>query len=185
MKKNSSQYLKMFKPSKDINDDNASDSNATDEGKNQGENYILSDNYCEIDEESLNSYSSMPSLDEQQYIAGDNPNCDFCGYNYEVGTVVPYEDSNACWHCIFSLNYSPELRKNVDGMFGMQIINYIITYSDVHNKDSCKKNECFLCDFLNGKKITGIQNEEVLIDDSNPDCTHSEDESEEEFVIKI
>ena len=142
--------------------------------------------------ESSESEVDTSEEDEMPNIVKEDNNtvtCNFCGGLYSNDTVVPYEDNNVCWHCIFSLNYSIYLRKNVDGMFGMSIVNYIFTYANDHNKENCQKNNmCFLCDYLNGKTITDVQNSEVLIgneDESlnaNSDC---ESDSEEEIIIKI
>ena len=71
-----------------------------------------------------------------------------------------------CFHCIFMLNYNkdyPEIRQNFDGAFGKTIVEYIIDCKDMHDKSACTHSEeCFICDFLNGKEIIGIFDSETL-----------------------
>ena len=67
-----------------------------------------------------------------------------------------------CFHCIFWTNYSPECRQLVDGVYGKTIVEYVLECKDTHNKDTCSKGACFLCDALNGVPIEGIMDGEVL-----------------------
>lgn len=89
--------------------------------------------------------------------------CEYCGKHYKQDMVVPYEEGQVCWHCIFCVNYDPNLRGLVDGLYGMTIAQYVVTCKDSHDKDACTKvGMCFLCDNLNGKFIDGIKNSEVI-----------------------
>lgn len=84
--------------------------------------------------------------------------------NNGKGGMLTFEfDSNGegiCYHCLFWLNYSMEMRSMVDGAFGKTIVEYIVECKDMHDKESCQKNTveggCFLCDALNEKPIEGI-----------------------------
>ena len=88
---------------------------------------------------------------------------------YKGGMLTNEYDNGGeavCFHCIFMLNYSgdyPEMRQNFDGAFGKTIVEYIIDCKDMHDKSACTHSEeCFICDFLNGKEIVGIFDNETL-----------------------
>ena len=104
--------------------------------------------------------------------------CSFCNRYYGKGeyddqtntykdTMLTAEfDSNGdlvCYHCLYTINYNPpEARINFDGAFGLTIYDYILKCKDYHNKEKCGKDECFLCDFLNMKKIDGVYGSDEL-----------------------
>jgi hypothetical protein len=95
--------------------------------------------------------------------------------SYKGGMVTyDYDQSGEpiCYHCIYMLNYNrenPEVRLNFDGAFGKTIAEFIIECKDSHDKDGCgHPDECFICDYLNGKEIVGIYGSEELFASCSP-----------------
>ena len=104
--------------------------------------------------------------------------CSFCQKYYGKGVyddqTNTYKDSMltaefdgngemVCYHCLYTINYNPpDARINFDGAFGLTVYDYIIKCKDYHDKSKCEKDECYLCDFLNGKKIEGIHGSDEL-----------------------
>ena len=99
--------------------------------------------------------------------------CAFCELYYSNGknsttnmfTKEYSEGENVCYHCFYRIYYNPpDARYNFDGVYGMNIVDFVIKCRDTHNTNECKFNdECFICDHLNGKKIDFILNPEKLI----------------------
>ena len=113
-----------------------------------------------------------------------------CGYclkffkNEDKGFITKNlqgdEGEMICYHCLFWVNYSEDLRGSVDGLYEKTIHDYIQECSLYHCQDTCThKGECFVCDYLNGKRITGIFGEEELFLEKN------EPSNTDEFVINI
>ena len=156
---------------------------------------ISSEDYCQevaevdkekkvdfkIDENGITGevYSTMPfSHKSKLHLI----TCNYCGKHYNEDMVVPYEDSQVCWHCIFCLNYSLECRKQVDGMYDMTITQYVVTCRDSHDKNNCQRSGmCFLCDNLNGKFIDGIKNGEFINVAAGDNSSEGDNDSYEEL----
>lgn len=113
-----------------------------------------------------------------------------CGYclkffkNIDKGFITKNlqgdEGEMICYHCLFWVNYSEDLRGTVDGLYEKTIHDYIQECSLYHDQDNCShKGECFVCDYLNGKRITGIFGEEELFNEKN------EPSNTDEFIINI
>lgn len=122
--------------------------------------------------------------------------CSFCQKYYnrgeQDGITGSYKNSMltaefngelVCYHCLYQINYNMEARTNFDGIFGKTIYEYVMDCKDYHNKSKCQhSDECFLCDFLNGKKIEGIQLSDDLyamacsldLADDNPEVDQDE-----------
>jgi hypothetical protein len=93
--------------------------------------------------------------------------CNKVYLNNMISTEYDEETSSTCFHCIFWMNYSEEIRSSVDGTYGMTIFEYITEYSDYHDIALCQNRDddldgCFLCDYITYKSITGIIGEEDL-----------------------
>jgi hypothetical protein len=93
--------------------------------------------------------------------------CLICFKYFKEDMVVPLDGQDQqCWHCLFWMNYSIDLRKQVDGAYGMSIAEYILKCKDVHTSDTCTRNSdnggCFLCEFNIGIPITDINNLDIL-----------------------
>ena len=82
--------------------------------------------------------------------------CLTCERFYEESLTVNVEYGITCYHCLFWLNYAPEIRSSVDGVYGMTIYDYIQTFAQGHDTNKCQRRGCFICDFINGKDIEGI-----------------------------
>ena len=68
-----------------------------------------------------------------------------------------------CYHCLYWVNYSQDLRATVDGVYEKTIHDYILECAPYHVQDECiHKGECFVCDYLNGIRIIGIFGEDEL-----------------------
>lgn len=73
------------------------------------------------------------------------------------------DEEYICYHCLFWVNYSLELRSTVDGMYEKTIHDYILECSPTHDQSLCiHPGECFVCDYLNGTRIIGIFGEDEL-----------------------
>lgn len=99
----------------------------------------------------------------------DCKKCNFCNKYYGHDMIVPIYDKDdevQCWHCLFWMNYASEMRKTVDGTFGMTIADYIMKCKDVHEFENCIRNTdsggCYLCEFNLGMIPTDIKNVEKL-----------------------
>ncbi len=93
------------------------------------------------------------------------------------------DDEYICYHCLFWVNYSLELRSTVDGLYEKTIHDYILECSPTHDQSSCAHSgECFVCDYLNGTRIVGIFGEDELFAERK-----SEEQSIDDmrFVITI
>lgn len=87
--------------------------------------------------------------------------CGFCFKNYKINMIVDVDtDEIMCWHCLFWLNYAPDVRKQVDGNLGMTIAEYILQCHEYHNVDNCTKKTdqggCFLCEYKSGYVFSDI-----------------------------
>jgi hypothetical protein len=95
--------------------------------------------------------------------------CNTCGKLYENDMVNvnvfdekdPDKNDIICWHCLFWMNYEIKMRKEVDGLYGMKIVDYILKCKDNHNVDSCTRKSdsggCHLCEYLCGFPITDVK----------------------------
>ncbi|AYV83591.1 MAG: hypothetical protein Hyperionvirus9_8 [Hyperionvirus sp.] len=90
--------------------------------------------------------------------------CSFCGKYYKSDMFIPTlekDDEISCWHCFFWMNYATAARKNVDGIYGMTIVDYILRCSAIHETTKCQRNSdsggCFLCEYNLGLPITDIK----------------------------
>ncbi|ARF09560.1 hypothetical protein Indivirus_1_183 [Indivirus ILV1] len=93
------------------------------------------------------------------------------------------DDEYICYHCLFWINYSLELRSTVDGMYDKTIHDYILECAPHHEQSTCvHSGECFICDYLNGNRIVGIFGEDELITKKN---SKDKDISNMRFVITI
>ncbi|AYV76903.1 MAG: hypothetical protein Barrevirus3_23 [Barrevirus sp.] len=69
-----------------------------------------------------------------------------------------------CYHCLYWINYNSDLRSTVDGLYEKTIHDYILECAPTHDQNTClHAGECFICDYLNGKRIVGIFGEEELL----------------------
>ena len=99
--------------------------------------------------------------------------CIMCEKVYDKKMVTNEYDENGdpvCYHCLYTFTYNPiDARCNFDGVFGKTIFEYITDCKDYHDIQTCThQNECFLCDYLNGKYIEGIIAADELIK-TNPE----------------
>jgi len=110
---------------------------------------ILSDLVNGITYEKFKTLEYKPNLEQ----------CLYClkFYNeYGVNSMITknFDGNNyICFHCIFWINYSYDLRKTVDGVYGKTINEYVKQCSSYHNQMDCDKNKdrnCLICDYLNG-----------------------------------
>lgn len=116
-------------------------------------------------------YISTEGIDSEiieyssKYIQSNLKQCVFCNKYFKNDMIVPNKDNIIdefqCWHCLFWMNYSIPNRKNVDGTFGMTIVEYILKCKDDHETTLCKKNSdtggCFLCEYKLDFPITDIK----------------------------
>jgi hypothetical protein len=110
--------------------------------------------------------------------------CYSCNYYYPGDFVVQYntsgfvnDDDWMCYHCLYWINYSPEQRILVDGVFGKTIAEYIIDCKEIHNQASCTRNpNCFICNHLDGINIELIQCEELV------NIPHEQKESDQKKI---
>lgn len=101
--------------------------------------------------------------------------CSFCNKFFKQDMLVPvFENKNEdaqCWHCLYWMNYSINTRKQVDGAYGLSIVEYIIKCKDIHEMDLCTRNTdsggCFLCEFNLGLPITDVKDLYKLKDPSS------------------
>ncbi len=115
-----------------------------------------------------------------------------CGYclkffkNVDKGFITKNlqgdEGEMICYHCLFWVNYSIDLRGSVDGLYEKTIHDYILECESHHDQDTCThKGECFVCDYLNGTRITGIFGEDELFSAKNT----SDNFDEMRFTISL
>jgi hypothetical protein len=94
--------------------------------------------------------------------------CSFCNKFYKHDMIAPNGKPGdyQCWHCLFWMNHDVNARKNVDGVFGMTIADYVLKCKDVHELDACTRNTdsggCFLCEYNLGLPITDIKDSSKL-----------------------
>jgi hypothetical protein len=103
-------------------------------------------------------YEDYKSTYERQ---GTFSQCSFClkFFNQEAYGFITQSDNGemTCFHCLFWVNYSLELRSAVDGVYGKTIHDYILECAEIHNTETCvKRGECLVCDYLDGIPIEGI-----------------------------
>lgn len=117
---------------------------------------------------------------------------DFKSQSYKNGMVTyDYDQSGdaVCYHCLYMLNYNkenPEIRLNFDGAFGKTIAEYIIECKDTHNQSECShRDECFICDYIDGKEIIGIYGGEELYEQCKPNIISDESTKVDEFSLNI
>lgn len=113
--------------------------------------------------------------------------CDLCGKYFNDDMVLQMaEDDIQCWHCFFWLNYDVSKRVEVDGTYGITIVEYIIKCKDSHEQDKCKRNTdsggCYLCEYLFGGDITDIKDRELIYGDEDHEDDNFDDE---DIIIKI
>jgi hypothetical protein len=85
--------------------------------------------------------------------------CEMCNLYYEDQlTCFDNDGQHICYHCLFYLNYDPDMRPFVDGVYGMTIMDYVTKLSPLHDKQNCMRhgNNCFLCDALNGLPLENV-----------------------------
>ena len=98
---------------------------------------------------------------------GNFTQCSFCAkfFHQKTNGFITQNDEGEpiCYHCLFWVNYSMELRSQVDGVFGKTIHDYILECYPFHNTETCsRRGECFVCDYLDGIVIEGIFGSEEL-----------------------
>lgn len=79
-----------------------------------------------------------------------------------VSEIYEYVEE-MCEHCFWKLNYSVNERLSVDANlsdFDLGVAQYILKYYKDHKK--CKENQCFICDYKEGKEILNIMNYDKL-----------------------
>jgi len=121
----------------------------------------------------------------------DLKQCAFCNKFFKQDMVVPILNDNKknkntvdeiqCWHCLFWMNYPVSSRKNVDGILGMTIVDYILKCKDVHEMATCTRNSdsggCFLCEYNLGFPLTDVKDLYKLSDSSEvPDHPIEDDD---------
>lgn len=114
--------------------------------------------------------------------------CEFCLKFFPIDQknkfVTKNQDENICFHCLFWVNYSPELRSTVDGIYDKTIHDYILECSPHHNNEDCqKRGQCFVCDYKDGILIDGIFGGEELYNTWKGE--HDFENSDLRLVIKI
>lgn len=89
--------------------------------------------------------------------------CDICGASMSVKNGIINTPDFQCYHCFFWINYAPECRPTCDGVFGITIAEYVLTYHGKHEISKCQRvGSCFLCDYINKKIIKDIKNPELI-----------------------
>lgn len=91
-------------------------------------------------------------------------NCDICGKFYKEDMMAPFEGL-CCYHCFFWMNYAPESRKQVDGVNGLSIVDYILKCKDNHAMGNCAKvaiGACLICDLKMGEDLGDIKDKDKL-----------------------
>lgn len=116
--------------------------------------------------------------------------CDYCAkfYNKDMIAQQYDEGSQVCFHCLYWLNYKPELRPFVDGVFGKSIVEYIMETRDSHDIAECDKRTtggCIVCDHLDGLVLEGVANNELLINDNPYDSEKSNGCDDDKIKITI
>lgn len=97
--------------------------------------------------------------------------CDFCAKFFSKDMIVPEYGNDGtiiCFHCLYWVNYKPDLRPFVDGVFGKTIVEYIMETRDSHDITVCNKRNaggCIVCDHLDGILLENVANNEILIND--------------------
>jgi len=91
-----------------------------------------------------------------------------------------------CYHCLFWVNYSMELRAQVDGMYDKTIHDYILECEFTHELETCNRpGECFICDYKNGIKIENILGGDELYEKWKSENEEPTDGIDFKFIIKI
>lgn len=112
--------------------------------------------------------------------------CTYClkFYNKNISpkmiTTEFADGEPTCFHCIFWMNYDMNTRSNVDGVYGMTILEYVMECKDVHDKSSCTRNSvaggCFVCDYFNKVPFVNVIGGETLYDNYQDECGETEDD---------
>ena len=113
-----------------------------------------------VDSDTFSQFSSQIRYSAKQ--------CQICCKYYPKDMVTKVDNELQCYHCIFWMNYSPETRAFVDGVFGLTISDYILKCYTSHDTESCTRNipdygGCFLCDFINKVPIFNIIDVEKIL----------------------
>ena len=118
-----------------------------------------------------------------------------CGYclkffpDKQKGFITKTNDQEAeyiCYHCLFWINYSPELRQTVDGVYDKTIHDYILETLPYHDTETCsKRGQCFVCDHVSGIKIDGIFGNDDLYNTWKSKNDIYNDISDFKIIIKI
>ena len=133
---------------------------------NNGNNLQQQQQMAQISTEGI----SQNDLQQQNINIKNNDlkQCGYCNKFFKQDMIVPNLNDNKsanneiqCWHCLFWMNYSIPCRHNVDGMFGMTIVDYILKCKDIHEMETCTKNSdsggCFLCEYNIGLPLTDVK----------------------------
>jgi len=121
---------------------------------------------------------------------GDFTQCSFCVKFFHQQTngfiTQNNEGESVCYHCLFWLNYSMELRSTVDGAYGKTIHDYILECAPIHNTETCsRRGECFICDYLDGIIIEGIYGSDELYSNWKSERKMTDDTDDIKIVINI
>lgn len=118
--------------------------------------------------------------------------CQICSKFYSKDMITKVDNENQCYHCIFWMNYSPETRMNVDGVYDLTIADYILKCYSSHDSESCTRNipdygGCFLCDFINKIPIFDIIDVEKILccQFDNVEAPKEKTIFDDDFVIEL
>lgn len=154
------------------NSDNDNDNDNNNDNDNDG----FDNDNCEVEKSGFkNLEEPKPNFEAQistegisqaemgHDMAKNLKQCIFCNKYFKHDMIVPMNEKNSqdqqCWHCLFWMNYGN--RKNVDGVYGFTIVEYILKCKNVHELDTCTRNTdsggCFLCEHNLGLQITDVK----------------------------
>jgi len=91
--------------------------------------------------------------------------CESC-QKYYIKNMVTYVanlEGNYCYHCVYMLNYCNI--QEADGKYEKKVVPYIMECKNFHDTNTCNLGmigSCIICDHLNGKKIWGLEDDDLL-----------------------
>lgn len=107
--------------------------------------------------------------------------CIICNKFYAADMLIPADkgEERNCYHCFFWMNYSLDTRRQVDGLYGMTIVDYILKCKDIHAMDTCTHKSdnggCYLCEFNLGIPIEDVKDVERLYNSHTNSYTTEEE----------
>lgn len=100
--------------------------------------------------------------------------CEFCLSVYETDIICVYDTQTICYHCLFWINFPPELRTDVFKNYGVKVEDYVAKCKDNHNVKTCvRQGSCVLCEHIYNNIVKELT-------DNN-----SKDQDEEQIEIFI